>query len=98
VTSPLVTTVEDLGSVRVVSTVKDSVKVLVLSGKLPGPDGYYNVIRIDDDGSELLKVTFIKRGEVHRVSMHWLELLGNFATMPDVITLLWEYLKRQPNG
>ena|GEM_PF-4103617 len=92
--SPLVTTVEDLGSVRVVSTIKDSVKVLVLSGKLPGPGGYYNAVRIDDNGGSTLRVVFIRRGEVHRVSMHWLELLGNFVTMPGVITLLWEYLKR----
>jgi hypothetical protein len=88
-------TVEDLGSVKVVSTVRGSVKVIVLSGRLPGPDGYYRAVRIDDNGGGFLRVLFIRRGEVRSLSMHWLELLGNFATMPDVIPILWEYLRHQ---
>ena len=34
-------TVEDLGNIRVVSTVRNGARVIVLSGRLPGPDGYY---------------------------------------------------------
>jgi len=88
-------TVEDLGNVRVVSTVKDSTRVIVLSGRLPGPGGYYNAVRIDDNGGGFLRVLFIRSGEVRSLNMHWLDLLGNFTTMPDVIQILWEYLKRQ---
>jgi hypothetical protein len=52
-------TVEDLGNLRVVSTVKGSARVIVLSGRLPGPDGYYNAVRIDDNGGGFFKVLFI---------------------------------------
>ena len=93
----LVTTVEDLGSVRVVSTVRNGARVIILSGKLPGPDGYYRAVRIDDNGGGFLRVLFIRSGEVRSLNMHWLDLLGNFATMPDIIPILWEYLK-QSNG
>jgi len=86
-------TVEDLGNIRVVSTVRGSVKVIVLSGRLPGPDGYYRAVRIDDNGGGFLRVLFIRRGEVRSLSMHWLELLGNFTTMPEVIPILWDFLR-----
>ncbi len=91
----LVTTVEDLGSVRVVSTVRNGARAIVLSGRLPGPDGYYKAVRIDYNGGGFLRVMFIRRGEVRSLSMHWLELLGNFTTMPNVIPILLEYLRHQ---
>ena len=93
----LVITVEDLGNLKVVSTVRNGARVIVLSGRLPGPDGYYRAVRIDDNGGGFFRVLFIRRGEVRSLSMHWLELLGNFASMPEVIPILWEYLK-QSNG
>ena len=90
-------TVEDLGSLKVVSTVRNGARVIVLSGRLPGPDGYYRAVRIDDNGGGFFRVLFIRRGEVRSLSMYWLELLGNFTTMPEVIPILFEYLK-QSNG
>jgi hypothetical protein len=86
-------TVEDLGSVKVVSTVRDGARVIVLSGRLPGPDGYYRAVRIEDNGGGFLKVLFIRRGEVRGLSMRLVELLGNFTTMPEVISILLEYLR-----
>jgi hypothetical protein len=90
----LVTTVEDLGSVRVVSTVRNGARVIVLSGRLPGPDGYYRAVRIDDNGGGFFRVLFIRSGEVRSLSMHWLELLSNFTSMPDVVQILWDYVKQ----
>jgi len=87
-------TVEDLGSVRVVSTVRNGARVIILSGKLPGPDGYYRAVRIDDNGGGFYRVTFIRSGEVRSLSMHWLELLGNFTSMPDVVQILWDYVRQ----
>jgi hypothetical protein len=89
----LVTTVEDLGSLKVVSTVRNGTRVIVLSGRLPGPDGYYRAVRIDDDGDGFYKVLFIRRGEVRSLIMRLVELLGNFTTMPEVISILLEYLR-----
>jgi len=86
-------TVEDLGNLKVVSTVRNGARVIILSGRLPGPDGYYRAVRIDDNGGGFLRVLFIRRGEVRSLSMHWLELLGNFTTMPDVIPILWDFLR-----
>jgi len=90
-------TVEDLGSVRIITTVRNGARVIVLSGRLPGPDGYYRAVRIDDSGGGFFRVLFIRRGEVRSLSMHWIELLGFFASMHDVVPILWEYLK-QSNG
>ena len=86
-------TVEDLGNLKVVSTVRNGARVIVLCGRLPGPDGYYRAVRIDDNGGGFLRVLFIRRGEVRSLSMHWLELLGNFTTMPEVIPILWDFLR-----
>jgi hypothetical protein len=86
-------TVEDLGNIRVVSTVRNGARVIVLSGRLPGPDGYYRAVRIEDNGGGFLKVLFIRRGEVRGLSMRLVELLGNFTTMPEVISILLEYLR-----
>ena len=86
-------TVEDLGNLKVVSTVRGSVKVIVLSGRLPGPDGYYRAVRIDDNGGGFYRVLFIRRGEVRSLIMRLVELLGNFTTMPEVISILLEYLR-----
>jgi hypothetical protein len=86
-------TVEDLGSVKIVSTVRDGARVIILSGRLPGPDGYYRAVRIDDNGGGFLRVLFIRRGEVRGLSMHWLDLLVFFASMPDVIQILWDFLR-----
>ena len=82
-----------MGSVKVVSTVRDGARVIVLSGRLPGPDGYYRAVRIEDNGGGFLKVLFIRRGEVRGLSMRLVELLGNFTTMPEVISILLEYLR-----
>jgi hypothetical protein len=86
-------TVEDLGNIRVVSTVRGSVKVIVLSGRLPGLDGYYRAVRIEDNGGGFYRVLFIRRGEVRSLSMYWLDLLGAFASIPNVVPILFEYLK-----
>jgi hypothetical protein len=89
----LVATVEDLGNLRVVSTVRNGARVIILSGRLPGPDGYYNAVRIEDNGGGFLRVLFIRRGEVRSLSMHWLELLGVFASIPNVVPILWDFLR-----
>jgi hypothetical protein len=86
-------TEEDLGNLRVVSTVRNGARVIVLCGRLPGPDGYYRAVRIEDNGGGFLRVFFIRRGEVRGLSMRLVELLGNFTTMPEVIKILLEYLK-----
>jgi len=91
-------TVEDLGNLKVVSTVRNGARVIILSGRLPGPDGYYRAVRIDDNGGGFLRVLFIRSGEVRSLSMHWLELLGNFTSMPDVVQILWEFLKQGSNS
>jgi hypothetical protein len=86
-------TIEDLGNLKIVSTVKDSTRVIVLSGRLPGPDGYYRAVRIEDNGGGFYRVVFIRRGEVRSLSMYWLDLLGAFASIPNVVPILWDFLR-----
>jgi hypothetical protein len=88
---PLVTVREDLGDVKAVVAFGEGGRVLVLHGRVPGLDGYYDAVRVDYSGGSY-RVWFIRRGRVDWVDVTWLGLVAAFLRRVDIVRLLLDYM------
>jgi hypothetical protein len=88
---PLVTVSEDLGDIKAVVAIGNSGRILVLSGRVPGLDGYYDAVRVDYNGGSY-RVWLIRRGRVDYLDVTWLGLVATFLRRGDVIRLLLDYM------
>jgi hypothetical protein len=84
-----------LGDVKAVVVFGSGGRVLVLRGRVPGLDGYYDAVRVDYNGG-LYRVWFIRRGRVDWVDVTWLGLVATFLRRVDVIRLLLDYMLEPP--
>jgi len=92
---PLVTVAEDLGDIKAVVAFGEGGRVLVLSGRVPGLDGYYDAVRVDYNGGSY-RVWLIRRGRVDYLDVTWLGLVATFLRRVDVVRLLLDYMLDQP--
>jgi hypothetical protein len=92
---PLVTVAEDLGNIKAVVAIGSGGRVLVLRGRVPGLDGYYDAVRVDYNGGSY-RVWLIRRGRVDYLDVTWLGLVAIFLRRVDVIRLLLDYMLDQP--
>jgi hypothetical protein len=92
---PLVTVSEDLGDIKAVVAIGSGGRVLVLRGRVPGLDGYYDAVRVDYNGGSY-RVWLIRRGRVDYLDVTWLGLVATFLRRVDIIRLLLDYMLDQP--